>query len=221
MEALDFLSPYLKAAGYDPAAAVTPVMISSTEIYRPAAGQWLDEEAPVDESSPWHEAERRFMADNEGRACVIVRCAPIVGTGMTGAVRRLAEDIWRGTFFHFPGNEARISVVHAVDVAAAVKELSERRFDGGVHIFNLSDTIDPLFHDLAEALAFRMDNKRISTLSTRPQQWLGRVLYGRRKYESYTCPQLVRAVKIREYLSSEPTDECAYLRTHAYDENSL
>lgn len=221
MEAFDFLTPYLKAFGVTDDAAAK-VMISSAEIYRRQPDAWLDEEAPVDTASPWYEAEQRFIAANKGKECVVLRCAPIVGTGMTGTVRRLAEDIWRGTFFHFPGNDAHISVVHAVDVARAVKALSDIEFDGAdVQIFNLTDTVDPMLHDLAEALAYRMNNKRISTLSTKPQQWMGRIAYGRRKYEQYTRPQLYRSAKIRQYLDFEPTDVCAYLRTHVYDDNSL
>lgn len=214
----DFLLPYIRReiAIADDGAAV---MISSTDIYEPGQG-WLDEEAPLNEASEWLALERQFAdeAKSRGTKAYVLRCAPIVGTGMTGAVRRLAEEIYRGFFFHFPGNEARKSVVHATDVARAVKFLVE--IDAPAGVYNLTDGVDPTLHDLAEAIAYRMTNKRISNLSTKPQQMIGKFIYGRERYRRYTTSELFSSSRIRA-LGFETVDTCEYMRTHVYDDSSL
>lgn len=195
------------------------VMISSTDIYIPDEG-WLDEEAPVDDKSRWVKLEKEFTdkAKSADIPAYILRCAPIIGTGMTGQMRQLAESIYRGVFFHFPGNEARKSIVHATDVARAIRFIVENDLATGV--YNLTDTVDPSLHDIAEALAYRMTNKRISNLSTKPQQWFGRMVYGKDRYATYTTSALFSSSRIQA-AGFQPTDTCDYMRTHIYDDSSL
>lgn len=195
------------------------VMISSTDIYAPDEG-WLDEETPLADGSHWIGLENEFTARAEaaGVPAFILRCAPVVGTGMTGAVRRLAESIYRGVFFHFPGNEARKSIVHATDVARAIRFIAENDITPG--IYNLTDGVDHTLHDIAEALAYRMTNKRISNLSTRPQQWFGRLVYGKERYAAYTTSTLFSSSRLQA-AGFKPTDTCNYMRTHIYDDSSL
>lgn len=227
-----FLQPYLARAlsGFsildpaDTADADLCIMVSSTDIY--GAGEFvnIDESTPIDENCIAAIREKEFvdLAKKHIKPAVILRCANIVGTGMTGFPRELANAIWRGTFFHFPGNEARVSTIHAADVAAITALVAEKNFTiDNIHIFNLSDGDDPYLHDLAEALAFRMSNKRISTLSTGPQQWLGRIAYGKRKYSSYTTTRTISCVALHSVIDYSPTPVCQYLRTHNYDESSL
>ena len=219
-----FMQPYLRAAtkGNAEPSHHTPVLLSSTDIYLPSPDRITDENGTVDQNSKWFEIEQEFIQSHKGEAIAILRAAPIVGTGMQGFVRRLAEEIHRGTFLHFPGNECRISVVHAVDVAASLVELSSIRFAAGsTSIYNISDGVDPTIHDLAEALAFRMNNKRISTLSTKPQQWLGRMVYGSKKYGMYTTDRRYSSLRLRETIKQKPVDVCEYLHNHIYDECSL
>lgn len=195
------------------------VMISSTDIYAPSES-WLDEESPLTNGSQWISREKEFndKADKAGIPAYILRSAPIVGTGMTGSIRRLAESIYRGVFFHFPENEARKSIVHATDVAKAVKFIAENSVATGV--YNLTDGVDPRLHDIAEVLAYRMTNKRISNLSTKPQQWFGRLVYGKERYKTYTTSTLFSSSRIQA-AGFKPTDTCNYMRTHIYDDSSL
>lgn len=222
-----FIIPYMRrefpgkgdiAESFDDSPALA-VMISSTDIYTPDEG-WLDEEAAVDDKSPWVKLEEEFSAkaSASGTPAYILRCAPIVGTGMTGSVRRLAESIYRGVFFHFPGNEARKSIVHATDVARAARFIADNTL--APRIYNLTDGADPTLHDIAEALAYRMDNKRISNLSTKPQQWFGRLVYGKERYSSYTSSELFSSSRI-QVAGFKPTDTCDYMRNHIYDDSSL
>lgn len=193
---LDFLKPYIEAA-LKPLEGRSDVLICL---------QSLD-------------ARSESPGDIPAEACVL-RLPVVIGTGMTGFGRHLVQSIWRGTFFHFPDNEMRLSVVHAVDVARAVALLCTTPRTGAV--YTLTDGVDPTLHDLAEALAYRMCNKRISNLSTKPQQWLGRVLYGRRHYTEYTVSRCYDgSAFLTDYPDFHPTDVCTYLRTHVYDDTSL
>lgn len=215
------LTPLNRKADGEPALYI---MVSSTDVYGDGPAENVAEDARTDSSSVWFRYEKEFtdFARGRGHVPVILRCADIVGTGMTGFPRHLVETIWRGTFFHFPGNEARRSVVHAVDTGRIVRQLVAGGLPHGDTLtYNVTDGTDPTIHDFAEALAFRLSNKRISTLSTGPQQWIGRRLYGSRKFGLYTTTRTFCSDKIRLELAFRPTDTCEYLRTHQYDENSL
>lgn len=231
----EFIRPYVRAAL--PAGTVVhtvfpadeapslAVMLSSTDVYSPGAEVVLaGEGAAVAAGSPWAKAESDFVAaaNAAGARAVILRCAPVVATGMQGFVRSLAADIWRGVFFHFPGNETRLSVVHATDIAAVIGRILAGGLGEGSApaVFNLTDGVNPTLHDLAEALAHRMDEKRISNLSTRPQQLIARFLYGP-KYRTWTTERTFDGSAICRALDYTTTPVCEYLRTHVYDEQSL
>lgn len=228
----DFVIKYIKAAmpgttivgPDDITSAGMAVMISSADIYGAGQFELRSEDEALDKNSVWYEYENEFTARCR-RANIrglVLRCPDIVCTGMTGFTRHLANAIWRGTFFHFPGNDARRSVVHATDIAEAIilacKELTA---SADIVTYNICDGVNPTLHDLAEALAFRMSNKRISNLSTKPQQIIGRLIYGRRRYAEYTDTRTLSCAAICRDLGFRPTDVCSYLRTHNYDDTSL
>lgn len=198
----------------------TAIMLSSTDIYEPDSEKIIDEASPLRTTSAWKKSEDDFIQASETRGLkwYIFRAAPIVGTGMNGAIRELAEEIARGLFMHFPGNETQLSVVHASDIARAAEYVLTNNVDG--HIFNLTDNCDPTLHDIAEALAYRMKNKRISTISTLPQQWFMRLIYGRKRMARYTTTVRYSSAAIQS-LGFMPTNVCDYLHTHVYDDNSL
>lgn len=223
----EFVRPYIEAQMPEWQVVETcerpdaAVMLSGTEIYEPSEGEDLDEGTPVNENCPLAEAERRFADEcrGAGMSVRILRCANTLGTGMTGYVRALAESIYRGAFFHFPDNEARLSVVHAADVARVVNTLVAN--DKAVGVFNLTDESNPTLHDLAEAIAFRMNEKRISNASTFGQKWLAKLFYGAKRYRQYTTTLTFSGKAVRELVGVEPLVATEYLRTHVYDENSL
>lgn len=205
-----------------PAGADFAVMLSGTEVYAAAEGELLDESTPIASDSPLAAAEARFAAACEaaGVRHAILRCANTVGTGMQGFVQSLARSIYRGTFLHFAGNDARLSAVHAVDVAAAVRCLAEAPGAPDSPL-NITDGADPSLTDLADALAARMNGKHISTLSTGFQKWLGRILYGRELYRRYTTTLTFDGSALRRLTGLPPVTVTRYLRTHNYDESSL
>ena len=221
----EFLWPYIKKAASahtltdNASEADVAIMVSSTDIYTTGELLLAAENTPANPDSAWIGHENAFAAGCENCRTVILRCPNVIGTAMTGFPRELAESIFRGTFFHFKGNEARVSAVHAADVAAAIAALAEMPTAEGV--YNICDGENPTLHDLAEAIAFRMNNKRISTLSTRGQLWLGRLIYGKKRYSTYTTSRTFDCSRLCRTIDYRPTPTTEYLRTHVYDENSL
>lgn len=97
-----------------------------------------------------------------GVATVRLNHGWIVGTGMTGVPMALLKAIDRGVYFHVKGADANCAIVHAADLAAAVVALG---CGGGDGELMLHDGTTPSLHDFAEALATRLNGKRIYTLS--------------------------------------------------------
>lgn len=143
---------------------------------------------------------------------VVIRCPYIVGTGMGGLTRKIAAGIFKGTFVHITGNDARISVVHATDVAKAASIAA-----GSQGSYTLTDGTDPTVHDLADALAYRMGDKRIFSIGPRwAKLWYGGTYYTTLT-TSHTAPDTFSTV----FPDFHPVSVVEYLKTHVYDEQSL
>lgn len=199
--------PDLEGANY-------AVMISSTDVYGNPPLPWQKDA----DSRGWTEMEDAF-ARSAVRARLthsVLRCPPVVCTGMQGFCRSLVGRVNNGMFFHVPGLSPKLSVVHAVDIARAAGLLSDRGVDGKV--FDVTDGVNPTIDDLAEAFAFRLDDKRIGELKPMLAKFLMGLRYCRRLaagLPEYSCSPLV------EECGFEPTSVVEYLRTHDYGENSL
>ncbi len=139
-------------------------------------------------------------------------CPAIVGTGMTGIAMTLAKAIAGGRLYHITGNEARVSTVHAVDVARAVKAVLGSEGD-----FTVTDGCDPTFHDLAEALAHRLDSRRIYTVKPRLARW---IMSGALR-ELITTDHVENGEDFARKFDFKPVSVVEYLKTHIYDDDSL
>lgn len=216
-------------AALDAAPPREMVYVSSVEVYGRTEGEGYTEETiPTPVSVVGRSklrAEEVLMQWCAGRGVklTILRCPPIVGTGMEGQLRLLVNSIYRGTYHHIDGETSRISVVHAVDVARAIVDLSPV---GG--LFNFTDGVNPTRHDLAEAFAFRLQNKRIYTLRARRAKITAGIAdfipflgYGTAKLAERYKSLTFNSDKAASQLSWRPNSVTDYLRTHDYDENSL
>lgn len=204
------------------------VLLSSTAVYGRDRGEDYDEDTPQTPTSldEMRASDvERVVSDRAiecGICLTVLRMPPIVGTGMTGILRKLVNGIYRGSLTHIEGNEARVSVVHAVDVARAAR-LTARK--GGV--YNVTDGVSPTVHDLMEALAFRLDDKRIFTVSPKRARriaWLGRIIpqaFNPRMLEWMTTTLTFSSERIAQTVDFKPHSVVEYLRTHDYDDNSL
>ncbi len=190
------------------------LMISSAAIYDVSEGCGFNELTPLRDSSEFarHEHDFRERCLQCGLTPTVLRCAPIVCTGMTGWVRDLAGKIARGTFIALAGNEARRSVVHAVSLPDAARAVI-----GCDDTFNVTDTVDPLLSDLADALAWRIAQKRIFSI---PARWY-RILFGKKKLADIGRSLTFSCEKLRSSGLYNPVSVVDYLKTHVYDESSL
>lgn len=172
--------------------------------------------------------DSRITIGGTDRATTTLMLPAVVGTGMGGDLGRMAAMIHRGTYFHVRGDEARLSVIHATDVGKAVGiALLNPSLEGTYYI---SDGINPTWHDLAEALAYRMGQKRIYSLTLKHWQrmahWADRLKlsqFGTRQLKLITTDAIVdtNLWTIDAGEAWHPADTTEYLRTHVYDENSL
>lgn len=212
-----------------PAPPAAMVYISSVDVYGVSQGEDIDETADCDPVTPFGQAkldvEEYLTAwcSANGVNLAILRPAMTVGTGMGGELRRLVNRIYRAIYRHVADNEARVSVVHATTLADAISLVIG--LDG---VWNVTDGDNPTRHDLAEALAWRLDHKRIYTLSLKKARLLARI-------GDYLPVTGFTSASLRHELStltfsnsrlaaltgSEPEPVVSYLRTHVYDENSL
>lgn len=198
MKGREYLRPYLEAAfGAEYELHVGP---------EPPAG---------DEA----EARVRILGEGErptaGGEMPVIIIPEVIATGMDGLGRRLAEDVAAGRFFAIRDTSyPRVRVVHATDVAAAAL-LAAARGEGGT--WRLDDGAEPTLDELADALAYRMNGKRLYAL---PRKW-ARLFGVGRKWLHHTTPEAPAAPSFAEAFGYSPTPVCTYLRTHVYDENSL
>lgn len=205
------------------------VYISSTEVYGAEEGAGINENR---EPEPVSEAGKTKLKAEEilsqwcaakGVALTILRSPAIVGTGMRGPLRNMVNSIYRGSYHHIEDETCHMSVVHATDVARAMVMLT-----GLSGIFNITDGVNPSRHDLAEALAHRMNDKRIYTLRAKRARMVARLCdflpfvgYGRKtlaeRYRTLTFDD----ARLRRTIAWEPNSVVEYLKTHDYEENSL
>lgn len=145
-------------------------------------------------------------------AAVIALPQWVIGTGMTGLPRELAARVWRGTFFREPASDPAISAIHATDVARAVRlTLGEKG------IFIVTDGRTHTLDELADALAWRMGQKRVLTAPARWARWLPGHSFRRRCTE---LPQVDGSQFIASH-NFHPANVAEYLKTHVYDDTSL
>lgn len=205
------------------------VYVSSVDIYGRTEGTDYGEatvpapETIVGRSKLRAEEVVSEWCGKHGVVLTILRCPPIVGTGMEGWLRSLVNSIYRGTYHHIDDETSRISLVHAVDVARAIVDLAPI---GGT--YNFTDGVDPTRHDLAEAFAFRLQNKRIYTLRSRRARLMARIAdfipfvgSGTAKLAERYRSLTFSNAKVAGVLGWRPNSVTEYLRTHNYDENSL
>lgn len=208
----------------------TLVFISTVQVYGKSVGENIDESCELHPITEYGKSKRDaevYLLQwclEHGVKLSILRSVAIVGTGMKGALRSFVNTIYRGYYYHIKGNQARRSVVHAIDVADAIAKIAPV---GG--IYNLSDNKHPQINDLADAIAFRLGNKRIGVLSPKIVKFLcriGDITGGILPITTKRLSQLTETLTFNSDLIStvidwHPNDVVNYLRTHNYEEDDF
>jgi nucleoside-diphosphate-sugar epimerase len=141
--------------GDDPVAEVTRLLaaahsaarivyVSSTAVYGPAGGAWVDESAPI---APQTQAGRARAAAEVtlGNLGVALRVAGIHGPG-----RGLVERIRAGTYRIVGDGSAHVSRVHVVDLVEAIVRAGSSNVTGPV---NIADDDPAQIGQVADAVA--------------------------------------------------------------------
>lgn len=211
------------------------VVVSSTAVYGLSSGENIDETAPV---RPADNASRHLASIEErvkerckatGATCTILRPADVVGTGMVGFTGRMARDVNNGSYMHVKGNEAQRSIVHAIDVARAVRAVAEKAGDCGEGVYNLTDRSGATIEQLADAIAYRLGNKRIFTTGLKAAKalallgdiTLGALPWSRKKLKARTTTLTFNSFAISKHTTWEPMSVTEYLKTHKYSEDDI
>lgn len=211
------------------------VVVSSTAVYGLSSGENIDETAPI---KPIGNASRHLASIEErikerckatGAACTILRPADVVGTGMEGFTGRLARDVNNGSYMHVKGNEAQRSIVHAIDVAKAVRAVSDKQDSIIEGIYNLTDRSGATIEQLADAIAYRLGNKRLFSIGLKTAKALallgdltfGALPWARKKLKARTTTLTFNSFAISKHTAWEPMSATEYLKTHKYSEDDI
>lgn len=171
-ERLECLKSFLHALSHLSGSSLPKSLcfISSDHVYSPDAGEDLDEEIPLNPADDEGrlalagENECRLWAEAAGLPLLILRPAMMLGNDVGGTALALFEDVMAGRYIHVRGQEGRISMVTALDVARVIKELC------GVNgTFNVSDGNSATWLQIAEAMSANTGKeKRMPAL---PEKW--------------------------------------------------
>lgn len=152
----------------------------------------------------------------------IIRPARMFGNGVGGETLRLFNDALDGSYIHIRGNDARISMVTALDVAGGIKAIYP---DGGT--YNAADGRDPRFLDMMEAMTENVGKgKRMFTLPASWAGWLWRVFRWipsiNRNLNPATAASRMKTLTIDGSLLSEKTGNGYFdtIRVIAHDDTS-
>lgn len=179
------------------------IYISSCAVYGVLSGRNIDEDT---ECHPYSEygisklAAENFLKDWCGRHGIklsILRPSSVIGTGMTGRMLLLAKAINSGAYMHLHEYNPYRSYIHVSELAAIVRDII-----GKPGIFNLTDGQSHSLHELADALAIRMKNKRIFKIPKLVSKILFKVINF-----------IPAGHKLRQQTSSDLTFSCAHLET--------
>lgn len=216
----NFIRPYFERYITDytitdnPDGADCAVMISSTDVYDVGEGTSFNELTQLKEDSTWLADEKRFceVCNSNGIKPVILRCSDIIGTGMTGFPRELANRIYRGTYVNIADNGAVRSFVHASSIPEAARVALTRP-----DIYNVTDRTDTPLNEFADALAWRISQKRVFSLGPK---WF-KFVFGKRNYSRQTRSLTFSCEKLSSAGDFKPVRVVEYLKNHIYDESSL
>ena len=130
------------------------VYVSSWEVYSPDSGENVSEDhrtwasTKVGQSKARGEQLVKDWCEQKNITLTILRPARMFGQGVHGEMKRLFNDVVNSRYIHVRGNEARLSLVCATDVASAVKKLHSI---GGT--YNITDGKDTSWLALADAMS--------------------------------------------------------------------
>lgn len=170
------------------------VYLSSHRVYSRDAGENITEKENtwasdnVGKSKALAESFLRDWCEARGIVLTIIRPARMFGNGVKGDTLQLFNDAIAGKYIHIRGNDAKVSMVCALDVARGIKEIYEI---GG--IYNASDGHDVRFIDMVESMSANAGyKKRMTHLPANWAEWLWRLGRWMPSIERNLAPDVVQ-----------------------------
>lgn len=152
------------------------VFVSSYKVYSRDAGEGVTEDtntwatSEAGKSKALAESLIKSWCEEKNVTLTIVRPARMFGNGVKGETLQLFNDAISGKYIHIRGNDSKISLVCALDVARGIKGIFH---NGG--IYNASDGKPVRFLDMVEALTANAGaKKRMTHLPPNWAEWLWR-----------------------------------------------
>lgn len=146
------------------------VYVSSWEVYSPDSGEDVKEDHQLWAATKVGQSKaraedmiRKWCADRNVRL-TIIRPARMFGKGVKGEMQTLFNDVINSRYIHVRDNDARLSLVCASDVAAAIKNLHSI---GG--IYNIADGKNASWIELTEAMSANSGAMKRQTFL--PKKW--------------------------------------------------
>lgn len=151
----------LAPPGPDPAAEIAAlvaaargaaklVYVSSTGVYAPAHGAWVDEQWPV---APVTAAGRARVAAEAALAAATIPVAILRAAGIHGPGRKLADRIRAGAYRVVGDGTSHVSRIHVVDLVAAILAAGTRPVTG---VINIADDDPAPAGEVADAFAAKL-----------------------------------------------------------------
>lgn len=146
------------------------VYLSSWEVYSPDSGVNVSEEhqtwaaSKVGQSKARAEQLVKEWCAERDITLTILRPARMFGKGVHGEMKDLFNDVINSRYIHVRGNEARLSLICAIDVAKAIIAL---RSIGGT--YNVLDGVGATWIALAEAMSANSGAMKRQTFL--PSKW--------------------------------------------------
>lgn len=156
--------------GFEKSAPKEFVYLSSWEVYSPDSGEKVAEDhqtwaaTKVGQSKARAEQQVKEWCDQRNVKLTILRPARMFGNGVHGEMKTLFNDVVNSRYIHVRGNDARLSLICAIDVAKAIVALHSV---GGT--YNLSDGKGATWISLAEAMSANSGAMKRQTFL--PKQW--------------------------------------------------
>lgn len=184
---------------------------ASEDLYSVPAVMVLGDNTTADEAELSAFRER---CSGAGLRLITLHVPAVVGTGMGDPVMRLARNIARGTMAKIKDNPASVSVIHAVDIPEIVKASAEKP---DIDTLRIGGVIIS-FAELTDALAMRINNKKIPFISL---QW-AKILFSKSFFNLVTTYVIADNTEFESVLPGfRLTNPADYLRNHIYDDESL
>ena len=171
------------------------VYVSSYQVYSREAGEGVNEETPTwatTEAGKSKALAEQYLTDwskENGVNLTVIRPARMFGNGVSGETLQLFNDALSGKYIHIRGNDAKVSLVCALDVAKGIK-----RIHGFGGIYNVSDGRPVKYIEMVEALTANAGaKKRMTHLPGDWAEWLWRLGRWIPSINRNLSPQVVEA----------------------------